>query len=505
MRPSLQLRVSQHLALTPQLQQSIRLLQLSTAELNDEIAQALQNNPLLELDDAPGAPISLETGGQALPWESASGAGIEADSSLSEDSPPAQGMADEAWSDEAHPWPIDDTSGHSGPTRSTDDDLEDHVRQTCADGIGLSEHLQVQLALTQLSDRERLLACVITEALDDDGYFTQSLDDLARMLMTMDPGHHHPHDEDNSLDLLSEELRIALRHVQSLDPPGIAARTPAECLRLQLQVLPDTPVRALALTLVDSHLNQWAQRDFAGLKKNLACSDEALRAAQTMILNLDPHPGARYTQSDTRYITPDTVVSRHQGRWVAQLNAETLPRLRINRFYADVLRASRTDKGSHMAGQLQEARWLIKNVKQRFETILRVTQAIVDRQQAFFEQGDKGMRPLVLRDIADPLGLHESTVSRATTQKYLACPQGTFELKFFFGSHVSTDAGASASSTAIRALIKQLISTEDRHKPLSDTQITRALVAQGLHVARRTVAKYRELLNIPPVHQRKTL
>jgi RNA polymerase sigma-54 factor len=293
--------------------------------------------------------------------------------------------------------------------------------------------------------------------------------------------------------------------LQNLDPPGIGARSAMECLALQLLSRDDSPQRKLALAIVRKHLEQLAARDFVRIRKSLGCDDAELREAQALIRSLNPRPGAPYAPIDTRYVVPDVTVRKVHSQWVVSLNRDAMPRLRINRLYADILQRHRSGNGSSggLAGQLQEAKWLIKNVQQRFDTILRVSQAIVDRQRAFFDHGDVAMRPLTLREIAETVSLHESTISRVTTHKYLASPRGIFELKYFFGSHVATDSGGAASSTAIRALIKQLIGAENGKKPLSDSRLAEILGEQGIVVARRTVAKYRELLGIPPVNLRK--
>ena len=304
------------------------------------------------------------------------------------------------------------------------------------------------------------------------------------------------------LEIDLDDLLIALRHLQHFDPTGVGARSPQECLALQLLALPTDATQQLALKIVRAHLDLLAGRDFVRLKKLTGADDEALRAAQHLIRSLNPRPGAQYTPIDARYITPDVVVRKVHGKWTASINQDAFPRLRINSLYASILGQQR---GSGLSGQLQEARWLIKNVQQRFDTILRVAQAIIDRQKQFFDYGEVAMRPLVLREIADILGLHESTVSRVTTQKYMATPRGIFELKYFFGSHVATESGGACSATAIRALIKQLVGAENPKKPLSDSQLADVLGQQGIVVARRTVAKYRESLNIPPVKLRKAL
>ena len=472
MKQTLQLKLSQHLALTPQLQQSIRLLQLSTLELNQEIDNFLQDNPLLEREDEP-APEA--------PLYAASGDALQAPSEQPEGALPEPNFGDNGPAD----W-----LGESGPSsrdERNDDEPSDAELQAAA--TSLRDHLGAQLAMMPLSERDRSLVRLLIEALDDDGYLAQSLEELAEMLPP-------------ELEVDLDELQIALKHLQNFDPPGIGARNASECLALQLANLPQSKTRDLALAIVRNHLDQLAARDYVRLRKAVACSEDELREAQSLIRSLNPRPGAQYSPSETRYVVPDVVVRKLRGQWLASLNAEAMPRLRINRLYADILQGQR---GSGLASQLQEAKWLIKNVQQRFETIQRVYQAIVDRQRQFFEHGEVAMRPLTLREIADQLGLHESTISRVTTQKYMASPRGVFELKYFFGSHVATEAGGAASSTAIRALIKQLVGAEDGKKPLSDAQLAEILGQQGIVVARRTVAKYREALNIPPVNLRKSI
>ena len=487
MKQTLQLRLSQHLALTPQLQQSIRLLQLSTLDLNQEIEQFLIGNPLLERDEPDNEGAAFAPVQEAMPSLQSS-----------EQPPPAESSGNGADDAEESPWSGESFSGNS-PRDSNDEDNDFAETQTAV--TSLRDHLLAQLGMTHLSDRDRSFVHFIVEALDEDGYLAQSLEDLIAVL---------PEEYCESPEEALEELQIALRHVQSLDPSGVGARSPRECLELQLHNLDASdetsdktkPLRDLSLAIVSRHLDQLAARDFTRIRKALACSEEDLRAAHALILSLNPRPGAQYSASDARYVTPDVVVKKLRGKWTASLNREAMPRLRINRMYADILQRNR---GSGLAGQLQEAKWLIKNVQQRFDTILRVSQAIIDRQRAFFDHGEVAMRPLTLREIADVLNLHESTISRVTTQKYLSSPRGTFELKYFFGSHVATDSGGAASSTAIRALIKQLVSAEDGHKPLSDARIAEILGEQGIVVARRTVAKYRESLSIPPVNLRKSL
>ncbi len=472
MKPSLQLKLSQHLALTPQLQQSIRLLQLSTLELEQELEKYLLENPLIEREEEEYAPSSPPAGSNEVEPKAPESAAPEPAEPSSAD--------DESW--------LGEDSSYSSSSGSFDEDDND-FQDVRAATTSLREHLFWQLGLMNIPDRDRTLVQCLVEALDDDGYLTQSLEELAEALPA-------------ELEIELEELQIALKHLQFFDPTGVGARNAQECLALQLEILPNDETQALALTIVRHHLELLAARDFAKLKKHTDCDDEALRAAQSLIRSLNPRPGAQYGSLDARYITPDVVVRKLRGQWTVNVNSDAFPRLRINRMYADILSRQR---GSGLAGQLQEARWLIKNVQQRFDTILRVAQAIVDRQRQFFDHGEVAMRPLVLREIADILGLHESTVSRVTTQKYMATPRGIFELKYFFGSHVATETGGACSATAIRALIKQLIGAEPPKKPLSDSQISEVLGQQGIVVARRTIAKYREALNIPPVNLRKSI
>lgn len=499
MKPALQLKLSQHLALTPQLQQSIKLLQLSTLELNQEIERYLLENPLLEREDEehPQASEAPKDGERAGPdgaageetrGESAADSGNESGERPESASDSEMTAADEAPTDFGDDW-IDDSGSYGSKSGRQDDDDEFDPQDIHASSISLRQHLDWQIALTPLSDRDRSLVRLLVEALDDDGYLTQPIDELAESLPV-------------EFEVDADDLQIALRMLQSLDPTGVGARNARECLELQLKAMDEDPLRDIALKVVSSHLEQLANRDFAKIKKSLGCDDDALRDALAMIRSLNPRPGAQYAATDTRYITPDVLVRKVRGKWVATINGDAFPRLRVNRLYAEILSKQR---GSGLSGQLQEARWLIKNVQQRFDTIQRVTQAIVDRQRQFFEHGEVAMRPLVLREIADILGLHESTISRVTSQKYMATPRGIFELKYFFGSHVATEAGGACSATAIRALIKQMVASENPKKPLSDSQISDILGKQGIVVARRTIAKYREALNIPPTNLRKSL
>jgi RNA polymerase sigma-54 factor len=472
LKPALQLRLSQHLTLTPQLQQSIRLLQLSTVELNQEIEQALAENPILEREegDADGsgpvdgaAPLHSQSGSSSVPEEA-----------------PAPERHDDLTPEFASAWQGGDDDGDS------DRSISAHDAPT------LRDHLNEQLSLMNLPPRDRALIELLIDSLDEDGYLTQSLEEIAALMAA-------------EAMVGVEELSIALRHLQNMEPVGIGGRGPAECLALQLRArCSDDPTARLALHIVEHHLDLLASRDYARLKTLTGAGDEALRAAQSLIQGLNPRPGAVFARLEARYVVPDVIVRKVRGSWRASLNPEAMPRLRINRLYAE-LASGRASSGAGLASKLQEARWLIKNVRQRFDTILRVAQAIVERQRHFLDHGEVAMRPMVLREIADMLGLHESTISRVTTQKYMATPRGTFELKYFFGSHVATETGGAASATAIRALIRQLVEAEDARTPLSDAQLSRILGKQGIVVARRTIAKYRESLLIPPVRQRRAL
>ncbi|RSZ55450.1 RNA polymerase factor sigma-54 [Massilia atriviolacea] len=490
MKQSLQLRTSQHLALTPQLQQSIRLLQLSTLELHQELEQLLSDNPLLErLDDPLDHSVRLLGDGAisstSTPTEAAPEPGAQDAPAPSEGEGFEGGEADSpASNDNDGEW------GDLGRAKTPDD--EDSRPQLEASGITLREHLMEQMRVTVLEARDRALVELIVDAIDDNGYLTESLEEIHER---MPP----------ELDIEIDELRTALALLQSFDPVGVGARNASECLALQIRRMPGVALvtRRMALTIVENHLTWFAQREFNKLKKALDCDDEDLREAQTVIRQCNPHPGAEFASDVSDYVVPDVIVRKAKNGWSVMLNNDVMPRLRVNSMYAALLKQGKGE--GQMGAQLQEAKWLIKNMRQRFDTILRVAEAIVERQRNFFSHGAVAMRPLVLREIADTLGLHESTISRVTTQKYMMTPHGMFELKYFFGSHVATEAGGEASSTAIRALIVQLTSAEDPKSPLSDSKIADMLGEQGMVIARRTVAKYREALKIPPVALRKCL
>jgi RNA polymerase sigma-54 factor len=469
MKPSLQFRLSQHLTLTPQLQQSIRLLQLSTVELNQEIDRLLMENPALEREDGEESEAAPRSSKEEIPVKS------EAEA-------PAT-FSDADWSAElASNW------------RAGGDDEDSDRSLATPDTPTLRDHLRSQLTLTKLGERDRILVGLLIDALDEDGYLTQPLEEIVAMLSP---------EAEADREFLLRELSIALQQLQNLEPMGVGARSLSECLCLQLRNLEKDPVRDLAMTIAEKHLKLLGDKDYTRLKSATGADDGALRAMLRLIQALNPRPGAAFAKVEARYVIPDVIVKKSRNVWRASLNPEAMPRLRINHLYAELAAAARS--GNALSSQLQEARWLIKNVQQRFDTILRVSQAIVDRQRHFLEHGEVAMRPLVLREIAETVDVHESTISRVTTQKYMATPRGTFELKYFFGSHVATDAGGAASSIAIRALLKQLVAAENTKAPLSDARISQILGEQGIVVARRTIAKYRESLQIPPVNQRKAL
>jgi RNA polymerase sigma-54 factor len=484
MKPALQLRLSQQLTLTPLLQLACPLPQLSTQDMHQEVARLLEENPMLEAADESG-PGAFSPDASSLPSQSTATAGeaqtTNADDRGADDSGP------DTFGNESSDW---NTGG--GTMRSTDDEDEAYPEQA-AEQASLREHLHNQLTTSSIDDKDRKVVGLLIDALDENGYLAQDLEELAGLL----PG---------ELEITLDDLETALVQLQHLDQPGLGARNLGECLALQLKALPeDTPQRDLAVRLVSNHLDLLAAHDFSKIKKLLRCTDDELRSAQHLITGLNPKPGTEFGQSIADYVVPDVIVEKHKSRWRARLNAEAMPKLRVNQIYANILQQRSDKNSSQLAVQLQEAKWLIKNLEQRFETILRVAQAIVERQVNFFEHGEIGMRPLVLREIADELELHESTISRSTTQKFMLTPRGIYEFKHFFGSGLATESGGTCSSTAIRELIKQLVSAEDAHKPLTDSRMSEILAQQGIVVARRTIAKYRESMRILPVNLRKSL
>lgn len=521
MKPGLSLRVSQHLALTPQLQQSIRLLQLSTQELSQEIEQMLDENPFLERssDEAEREAFGLSQADMPAQRDDATAdaAIISGAASADAASAESQNDAETAVLGEEPGWEGDGTTeiapddsewGGDAPARqqgaAADDDTDAtewvHTQES------LTEHLHRQALALRLSDVDRAALRFLIESLTEDGYLEDPIETLAQGLAGTD--------DPEQLDELVHHFTVALRLLQSLEPTGVGARNLAECLSLQLRALlqegaADAETVQAALCICGQSLDLLARRDVRRLVQLCGCSEERTRAAMALITRLEPRPGRRFADVERNAVVPDVLVTR-SGRsgqnFVVQLNPEVMPKLRVHDVYAGALRGHRGGEGHQALQQrLQEARWFIKNIQQRFDTILRVSRAIVERQKNFFVHGELAMRPLVLRDIADELGLHESTISRVTTAKYMATPQGTFELKYFFGSGLGTDTGGNASSTAVRALIKQFIAAESPAKPLSDSQLADMLKEQGIECARRTVAKYREALRIPTATLRKAL
>ncbi|SES72416.1 RNA polymerase, sigma 54 subunit, RpoN/SigL [Nitrosomonas marina] len=469
MKPTLQLKLSQQLNLTPQLQQSIRLLQLSTLELNQELDRIIQENPLLELNE----------NWDIKPFE------IQ---KAEDDTHPDHDLDEKNTTQTEQDTEWLENSSTSNFTQNEDYEIP----QLAAEPATLRNYLTQQLSLSQVPEREKKIVGLLVDSLNDDGYLTQDLDELLSILP-------------DELGIEIDDLNQALTCLQHLDPPGVGARNLQECLLLQLESLPEnTAHKKQAIRVVTQYLDILASHDYVLIKKLLKCDDKSLRAVQKLIVNLNPRPGSDFNATDTRYIIPDIIVSKVNGVWVANLNINALPRLNINHYYANIVRQKHDESSKIMSNQLIEAKWLIKNLEQRSSTILKVSNAIVEKQQQFFEHGEIAMRPLILREIADSLELHESTVSRVTTQKFMHTPRGIFELKYFFGSHVTTDTGGSCSAIAIRALIKQLIQKENPKKPLSDNKIAGILEEQGIVVARRTIAKYRESMQILPANLRKT-
>ena len=521
MKPSLQVRLSQHLSLTPQLQQSIRLLQLSTLELQQEVEQMLSENPFLEpAEEAPAPDTAHERAAAGERESRREEAEARADAGPAEpagaDDTPALDQAEfglaerEDWANGTEGEDFDGigetpalgagagagSSGGEGGEGGADADWPGSGAEAAET---LAQHLRLQLAGMRLSPEDAAALSVLIDSLDDDGYLADTLEEIAERLGA-EAG------EDERAELL-ERLRCALHWLQSLDPPGVGARDLAECLVLQLRLQPRSQAQAIAVLICRRHLDLLARRDLKKLSAATGADEALLRAAQALIRTLEPKPGRPFTRTEAPIVVPDVVVRRSGRGWKAALNPDVMPRLRINDLYAQAIRGARggTGAGTPLGARLQEARWFVKNIQQRFDTILRVSQAIVERQKGFFTHGAIAMKPLVLREIADELGLHESTISRVTTAKYMATPLGTFELKYFFGSSLGTEAGGNASSTAVRALLRQLVASEDPDRPLSDSQLSQMLDEQGIHVARRTVAKYREALKIAPANLRKEI
>ncbi|HEI3606658.1 TPA: RNA polymerase factor sigma-54 [Escherichia coli] len=476
MKQGLQLRLSQQLAMTPQLQQAIRLLQLSTLELQQELQQALESNPLLE---------QIDTHEEIDTRETQDSETLDTADALEQKEMPEELPLDASW----------DTIYTAGTPSGTSGDYIDgelpvyqgETTQT------LQDYLMWQVELTPFSDTDRAIATSIVDAVDETGYLTVPLEDILESI------------GDEEIDI--DEVEAVLKRIQRFDPVGVAAKDLRDCLLIQLsQFDKTTPWLEEARLIISDHLDLLANHDFRTLMRVTRLKEDVLKEAVNLIQSLDPRPGQSIQTGEPEYVIPDVLVRKHNGHWTVELNSDSIPRLQINQHYASMCNNARNDGDSQfIRSNLQDAKWLIKSLESRNDTLLRVSRCIVEQQQAFFEQGEEYMKPMVLADIAQAVEMHESTISRVTTQKYLHSPRGIFELKYFFSSHVNTEGGGEASSTAIRALVKKLIAAENPAKPLSDSKLTSLLSEQGIMVARRTVAKYRESLSIPPSNQRKQL
>ncbi|OCH13190.1 MULTISPECIES: RNA polymerase factor sigma-54 [unclassified Aliivibrio] len=488
MKASLQLRMGQQLAMTPQLQQAIRLLQLSTLDLQQEIQEALDSNPLLDVEEEPlSTPESLLSPEPASEKETipAEKEEVVTDSSDVIDS---NNISEELEMDAS--W--DDVySANSGSTGlAIDDDIPLYQGETTE---SLQDYLMWQADLTPFSDIDRTIATTIIESLDDNGYLTIHLDEVLESV---------GHDE-----VEMDEVEAVLKRIQQFDPLGVASRNLAECLLLQLVTYPkDTPWLPETTLILTEYINLLGNRDYRQLAKETKLKEQDLKQVMSLIHQLDPRPGNRVIDTDTEYVIPDVSVFKHNGKWVVTMNPDSIPRLKVNAEYEALGKGmGNSPDGQFIRTNLQEAKWLIKSLESRNDTLLKVSRCIVEHQQDFFEYGAEAMKPMVLNDIALDVEMHESTISRVTTQKFMHTPRGIFELKYFFSSHVSTDNGGECSSTAIRALVKKLVAAENQAKPLSDSKIATLLAEQGIQVARRTIAKYRESLGIAPSNQRKRL
>ena len=536
MKPTLQLKIGQSLTMTPQLQQAIKLLQLSSLDLEAEIQEVLDSNPMLEAEEAQ---VENEPNHQEAE-PSATDPVIDFSSSASnEPSPKTQEDApvnlesgevgqdlpiDSAWDD------LYQGSSMPAPSGPSDDDYDLDGRNSADET--LYDSLMWQLNLSPMSDIDQAIALSIIEAIDERGYLTSSLEDIRNGLLAqsdviddlfrlqeeelislgIDPTTlSDESDSDSSTGNLNnitiEEVEAVLHRIQQFEPAGVGGKDLAECLLIQLKQLPDdTPCREGAMLVVEHHLPLLGSRDFGTIMRKTKLSESKLKDIIALIQTLNPHPGSYIESSRTEYVVPEVIVTKNKGRWKVELNPETSPRLRINSDYASLIkRADSSNDNTFLKNNLQEARWFLKSLLSRNETLLKVATKIVEYQLEFFELGEEAMKPLVLHDIAEAVDMHESTISRVTTQKYMHTPRGVFELKYFFSSHVSTASGGECSSTAIRAIIKKLIAREEPRKPLSDSKLANLLAEQEIKVARRTIAKYREAMNIPPSNERKQL
>lgn len=520
MKQTLQIRLGQHLTMTPQLQQAIRLLQLSALDLREEIQEALDSNPMLELAEDGHDGHDGHDGGEDFDGEGASG---DTSAAAGSDSRIEAGVVDEATgsyeenleavaaattdaiggpelTDIGDDLPVDsvweDIYDSAVPSRSaaTDADGREYESQDSA-AQTLHDHLIWQMHMTNFSDRDRAIALSIIDGINDRGYLTIPLEDLQEGLGA------------DFEDLDIAEIEAVLRQVQNFDPVGVGARDLRECILIQLAGMPpDTAWLEQAKQLIGECLQLFADREYNQIMRRMKCSQEELQQVLLLVQSVNPHPGLQVADTGTEYVVPDVIVTRDKNSWRVELNPDAVPKVRINSGYAGLVRrADSSSDNTYMRNHLQEARWFVKSLQSRNETLLKVASCIVERQRGFLEHGEEAMKALVLHDIATAVGMHESTISRVTTQKYMHTPRGIFELKYFFSSHVSTDGGGECSATAIRALIRKMVAAEDRSKPLSDSKIAQMLKDQGINVARRTIAKYREALSIPSSSERKRL
>lgn len=495
MRPSLQLKMGQQLTMTPQLQQAIRLLQLSSLELQQEIQEALDSNPLLDADDDQNINEQKEQSIEDVLSSSESETKINDDDTewsqdeinsteamqtetISEDLP-----TDTTWDDYMSAAPASSGPAYEGEDTvyqgETNDDIQDHLRW--------------QLNLSTFTEQDLAIATAIIDGVDEKGFLTLSAEDIVEAI------------DDEEVEV--EEVEAVLKRIQLFDPVGVACRGLQECLSVQLkQFSNDTPWKKEAIDVIDNYIDLLANRDYRTLLRKTRLKEPELKEILELIQQLNPNPASVVIKEDIDYVIPDVSVVKKKGRWIVELNPNSMPKLRINEQYASLSKtAKNTNDAQFVRSHLQEAKWFIKSLESRNDTLLKVSNCIVQQQQAFFEYGPEAMKPMVLNDVAEMVDMHESTISRVTTQKYMHTPRGIFELKYFFSSHVSTENGGECSSTAIRALIRKLVAAENQAKPLSDSKIAEILADQGIQVARRTIAKYRESLNIPPSNQRKRL
>lgn len=486
MKPSLQLKIGQSLTMTPQLQQAIRLLQLSSVELQTEIQDVLDSNMMLEVDEQQTNTDSSRKEAESTETNT----GDEIKTNMEKEDIPQDLEIDTRWEDIYEP-------GLSYTSRQSEFNTQNLFENQSSSEKSLHEHLLWQLNLTPTTETDKMIAIAIIDALDDDGYLTIELEEIVAAVQTDDP----------EIEIELEEVQAVLHLIQSMEPIGVGAKDLQECLTLQLNQLDkNTPWLEEAQILIVLYINLLASHDYNQIMRKMKLDKDSLQEVLNLVQSMNPRPGGSVTETQTHYVVPDVYVKKINGKWRVDLNNEPIPNLRINSTYANMIRrADNSTDNTSLKTHLQEARWFIKSLQSRSETLLKVAATIVERQRAFLDYGEEAMKPMVLSDIADALGMHESTISRVTTKKYMHTPRGVFELKYFFSSHVSTDAGGACSSTAIRALIKKLISAEVPNKPLSDNKIAAVLSDQGINVARRTVAKYREAMSIPPSNERKRL